>query len=178
MSTMKNHGGPGGGFVEYRVDFNTAGFPPMQTPTANRNCTKGVSPRKGCMKFELGTYGVIVFGLLGAQDNKKCTDNGVNWVITQVKLSDSGNLNNNKSTDFDTPVAPWVQNSFFGVDPLTGVIYDEGWQDGRTSVAVINLNSHNNALGTKDLWYRVTVTNCSGTHPTNSSDPRVENKGM
>lgn len=172
--SMLNHGGSGGEFVEYRVDFNAAGPSPMQTPTANRNCTKGVVPRKGCMKFEKDTYGVIVFGLVGAQDNKKCSDTGVQWVITKVELSDSGNINTSKGSNFGSPVAPWVQKSFFGVKPLTGVIYDETWSTGRTSVALIDLN---NNIGAKDLWYRVTAAKCTGTHATNTSDPRIENIG-
>ncbi len=172
--SLMNHGGHSGGFFEYRVNFNANGPKPMQTPSANRNCTKGAGPRLGCIKFETDTYGVIVFGLVGERDNKKCGDAGVNWVITKVELSDSGDVDTSKGTDFGTPVPSWVQDSFYGVDASTGFIYDKSWQNGRTSVAVINLNNHS---GDKDLWYRVTATNCAETDDTNTSDPRVENMG-
>lgn len=173
--SLLNHGGHTGGFVAFRVDFNANGPSPMQTPTANHNCIKGAGPRMGCMKFEMGSYGVIVFGLVGAQDNKHCSDTGVTWVITKVELSDSGNIATGKGTNFGSPVAAWVQGSFFGVNPATGVIYDETWSNAHTSVGVINLNKH---VGAEDLWYRVTATKCTGVHATNTSDPRVENMGQ
>ncbi len=172
--SLLNHGGHSGGLVEFRVDFNANGPSPMQTPSANRNCTKGAGPRKGCMKFEKDTYGVIVFGLVGEQDNKQCSDVGVKWVITKVELSDSGDIATSKGTNFGSSVDPWVQGSFFGVKP-DGVIYNKLWSDGRTSVGIINLNKH---VGAEDLWYRVTATKCTGVHATNTSDPRVENMGQ
>lgn len=177
--SLLNHGGHSGGLVEFRVDFNANGPSPMQTPSANRNCSKGAGPRKGCMKFEKDTYGVIVFGLVGEQDNKQCSDVGVKWVITKVELSDSGDIATSKGTNFDSAVDAWVEDSFFGVNPTTGVIYDEILSDARTSIGIINLNKH---VGAEDLWYRVTATKCkanAGTniHATNTSDPRVENKG-
>ena len=179
FASFLRNGGHTGKFLTYRVKFNAQASNPMKTPFTTGNCTKGPAPRHGCVQFSKGAWGVIIFGLVGVADNLKCNGAVPNWVITKIELSDSGDIDTSKGTNFGSAVDPWVEDSFFGVDPATGVIYDKAWSDARTSVGIINLNKH---VGAEDLWYRVTATKCkedpiNHTHATNTSDPRVENIG-
>ncbi|MCH7506170.1 MAG: hypothetical protein IID60_02545 [Proteobacteria bacterium] len=182
FASFLSNGGHSGEFVLYRVTFNANGPPPMQTLFTTGNCTKGPAPRHGCVQFSKGAWGVIIFGLVGVADNLKCNGAVPNWVITKIELSDTGDIGTGKGTNFGSAVATWVQDAFSGVDPSTGVLYDEKWNDAYTSIGVVNSNNNDVTAGPKDLWYQVTATKCkedpiTHTHATNTSDPRVENMG-
>ncbi len=181
-ASMLNYGGHTGKFLIYRVKFNAQASNPMKTPFTTGNCTKGPPPRFGCMNFGDGDWGVIIFGFVNELENNKCGDPGVQWVITKIELSNTGDIVTGKGTNFGSAVATWIQDAFSGVDPLTGILYDQTWNDAYTSIGVVNSNNHTAALGPNDLWYRVTATKCkedpiTHTHATNTSDPRVENIG-
>lgn len=170
--TIGGHTGP---FIPYEVEFNANASNPMKTLFANGNCTKGsVNSRKGCMQFSKGSWGVIIFGFVHEPKNKTCNHAGVNWVITKVGLSDTGDIASSKGSNFDSQVPVWVKDSFLGVELTTGVIYEKDWDKAYTSVGVINLNNH---MGDEDIWYHVTAAKCATGHATNESDPRVENMG-
>ena len=178
FASFLRSGGHTGKFLVYRVKFNAQASNPMKTPFTSGNCTKGPPPRLGCINFGDGDWGVIIFGFVNELENNKCGDPGVQWVITKIELSDTGDIATGKGTNFGSAVATWIQDAFSGVDPLTGTLYDEKWNDAYTSVGVVNSNNHTAALGLKELWYQVTATKCTGVHTTNTSDPRVENMGQ
>ncbi len=169
-----------GRFVSYEVEFNARpNGSTLQTYSNNRNCTKGSGARKGCVRFEQGTYGAIAFSLRneGGADDKKCGDQGVRWVITKVEGTVTGDLaGQNKGSGWGASLPTWVRNSFYPLeDADNGILYEKSREEARTDVAFLNLNNH---VGEKDLWYRVTATSCESPFPTETSDPRVENDGL
>ena len=145
----------------------------MKTITPNQNCN-GAGDKFGCMRFEQGSYGVIIFGLAGEQDSKSCSDHGVSWVITKVEATDTGSVDTGKGTAWNSSLPAWVSNSFYPLDDEdSGVLYDKILDDAQTSVALLNRNEN---IGAEDLWYRVSATNCR-TKVTVISDPRIKNDG-
>ena len=166
--------------ISYDVEFNArTADPKLKTYSNNRNCTKGSGDRKGCVKFEKGTRGTISFSLRneGGANSSKCGDPGVKWVITQIDASVSGNLSGdeNKGTGWGTSLPPWVTNSYSPIeDASQGILYQKDADNGETSVIFLNLNKQ---LGAKDLWYKVTATNCDDHTKIKESDPRIENDG-
>ena len=166
-------------FVFYKVEFQPNGPPPMRTTTPNQKCTKGTGSREGCMRFDKGEYGSILFALTSETEGKKCGDSGISWVITKVEAAESGNLDTNKSTDWDKSLSSWVRDDYFPMDdPDKGVLIDLEWDEART---IAGINNKNESAKEYDLWYRITATKCNaesdGTHNTNTSDPRIENDG-
>jgi len=168
-------------YVQYKVEFQPNGPPPMQTTTPNQKCAKGGAGanRLGCMRFPSGTYGVSVFGLTSEAESKACGDPGINWVITKIEATQSGDLVTGKGTGWGASLDDWVKDSFYPHDdPDNGVLYSAPFNEARTSVGLFNKNANSSA---KDLWYRITATRCAaesdGTHRTNTSDPRIENDG-
>jgi hypothetical protein len=174
------------GFVSYEVKFRPNADPNssvLETFSNNNGCN--VPPgktRKGCLAFELDTFGLIKLSLMGQGNAGNQCDAGnpsVKWVITKVEGTTTPAANDEKG-DFSGNALPnWALISFYPIkNPLTGILYEEALADATTSVTFLNLNPH---LGDGVLWYRVTATNCTEqTDPqvtVKISDPRVENKG-
>lgn len=167
--------------VEFSVN---PGLGTLLAHTNNQGCTRGQGARKGCLRFEKDSIGQITFSLMGQPGSNKCSDAGTKYVITEVELSHVGYLvatnTGNQISDkglFDQPVPAWLQAAFPGVD-VNGVAYSATKEAASSQARIINLNNNDNASGTnaKDVWYRITVTNCSDDSKLRS-DPRIENEG-
>lgn len=166
-----------GKFVEYEVHVVPKSGKPIYIP-GNAGCTRGNGNKDGCIRFAQGDYGVIVFSVGGkGRSNRTCSDNGVQWVITEIRITDTGSLDTGKGSNFGTPVVPWVTAAIFPFDdPTKGTLYKRNQKSGDTRVGVINLNN-NLATDPKDLWYEITATNCRDETDTSTTDPRIENEG-
>ena len=172
----------GGGFVSYQVEFNArAAGTDLKTYSDNRNCSvPSGKTRKGCVRFEKDTFGVIAFSLRAdsGANKEKCGDSGVQWVITKVEATVTADgSDDNKGGGWNAALPLWVTSSFYPIkDSTDGLLYEEtDVNEARTKVAFINLNKN---VETKVLWYRVTATNCADDSISKSSDPRVENDGL
>lgn len=149
-------------------------------------CSKNA---KGCMMFDKGVTGMIKLHLQGtSKKSKTCDDPGVDKVITEIKLTTTGE-NNDKDAlkgDFTKAPDPWLKNyAFIGVDLNDGVVFEGdatagSSNPGRTLVWLVNMNNHDPSLGEKTFWYQVTATECNGGANPDKwiTDPRGENKGM
>jgi len=166
--------------VNYNVEFNArTSDPKLKTYSSNKNCTKGTGLRKGCVKFIKGSLGTISFSLKneGGANSLKCGDSGVKWVITRIDASVTGDVSGdeNKGTGWGVSLPPWVTNSYSPIkDASQGILYETVVDNGETSVIFLNLNKQ---LGEKDLWYKLTATNCDDHTKVKESDPRIENDG-
>jgi len=166
------------GYVKGQIRFNPRAGGMMQLP-ANKGCTQGSGAKAGCIAFGPGQYGTIEFSVVGpGHENKSCGDSGIHWVITRIRISDNGDVDTDKGSDWDSGVSTSVQATIFPFkDASKGIVYEETWETGSTSVMILNRN--NNAAGTVvNLWYEVTATECRESHLTSITDPRVENKGL
>ena len=176
----------GGGFVKYEIKLKPNNNGEISLPNA-RNCKipNGTNKgnRKGCIRFERGTYGVIIFSLRGFGEggNRTCSD-GAKWVITKVRITGEGNPDNpDKGANWGTPVEPWLTKALFPFEtPATGTLYDKPRLEGKTTVGILNRNI-NEAADPKDFWYEVSATKCrpdrNGEYTVAVTDPRVENDG-
>jgi len=176
----------GKGFVNYEVQFRPNAAPNsgvLETFSGNNGCN--VPPgkiRKGCLAFELDTFGLIELSLMGqGNTGNKCdaANPSVRWVITKVEGTTTPADNDDKGDFLGNALPTWALISFYPIkNPLTGILYEEALVDATTSVTFLNLNPY---LGDGVLWYRVTATNCiAQIDPkvtVKTSDPRVENKG-
>ena len=182
FSTLVSNEDHGGGFVKYDIELKPKKDGTVDLPPG-RNCSNTMGPKKGCVGFEEGTYGVIIFSLGGrGRDNATCDEAGVNWVITQIRLTDTSDPVSGKGTGFGTSLLPWLTSAVWPFKEVSsGTVYEESWNTGRTTVAILNRNN-NPAATPKDFWYQVVATKCrpekDGTHKTATTDPRVENKGL
>lgn len=173
-------------FVHYVVEFKPNAQPNsgvLETFSNSQGCN--VPPgktRKGCVAFELDTFGLIELRLMGQGNAGNQCDAGnpaVKWVITKVEGTTTPAGNDEKGAFLGEELPPWALISFYPIkNPFAGVLYEEALADATTSVTFLNLNPY---LGDGVLWYQVTATNCiAQTDPkvtVKISDPRVENKG-
>lgn len=154
----------------------------------SQGCSRGQGERKGCVKFATDTIGQITFSLLGNPATHKCSDPGTKYVITKIELSHEGYLVAAKPSPvisekgiFDPDPAwqipGWLQDAFPGISSK-GVAYSASKEDASNQATIINLNNQPNAKGgnEKDIWYRVSVTDCNDGSVLRS-DPRFENDG-
>jgi len=172
-------------FQEETVSFIVIqGKGELNAQSGNQNCTRGKGVRKGCVKFFLNDIARITFKLVGNPTVRMCSDNNTKYVITEVELSHEGYLVPDnagpKLADkgiFDQAVPQWLKDAFPGTG-ADGVVYTASKDDATTKVSIINLNNQDNSSGTneKNIWYRVSVTNCE-TGTVLQSDPRFENEG-
>ena len=151
-------------------------------------CRKDKHP--GCLLFQRGELGHIVFHLPGSKNRVKYCSNANN-VITKIEVTatgaDEGTSVNKGDFNGPFPLPPWLQeNAFPTLDLDTGIVYKAPSLDvARTQEWVTNLNNHANPENEEDVtnrfWYRVTVTACAeneeGTHTIWVSDPRGDNEG-
>ena len=164
----------------------------VTTKSDNKGCLKGKGKKAGCIRFLVGTIGLINFSLdNGNQGVMYCSEETKpKWVISKVELSDQGYLVTAEDPD-DPPVVSdkgifggnlpdWLKNSFPQVNQNTGILYEVPTpQMGMTQVTGLNLNNNNATLGVEDIWYRVTVASCNADSDVVLlvSDPRFENDG-
>ena len=142
---------------------------------------------KGWVGFGEGDVGTITFDLRGegggSDAKNQCHDSGpsAKWVITNIRLSDNGDVATQKGLNFGNPQHEWLVQAFPGVEEDTGVIYDVDKSKGTTSVAIFNMNDHPASWGVKIAYYEVTATKCSNGGPdpdtTATTDPGVGNRG-
>lgn len=144
----------------------------LDVKTGNQGCSAGSGLKKGCVRFDKGDFGTINFALFQQPPGAKCTDSGVDWVITSIELSDVGDSDTEKGV-FGGDQPAWLVAAFPGVDASDGSIYSETTTTGLTSAAIIDLNNH---TGERIVYYQVKATHCE-TGQTVEIDPMVQNKG-
>jgi len=132
----------------------------------------------GCMLFEQDEVGLVKFYLDGSKHKTKSCKNAQE-VITKIELATAGTDNKG---DFDADLDDWISEYAFSGVQDDGVVYEElPLGLARSQVFLVNKNSHDIEDGTKQFWYRVTVTACpKNDDPVDGpwvSDPRGDNKG-
>jgi len=162
--------GNAGGTLQAHLDFG-------QSCNANQHI--------GCMNFQADIVGVITFRLPGPKDKIACNNpanphKSAHRVITEIEVTatpDNGNPTG--KGDFSGVVAAnsWLRQYAFPQADNDGYIYKVDKNQGLARVAVINMNSHPAAQGTRQFWYKITVEDCSSNF-TWTTDPRGDNKGL
>ena len=161
----------------------------VRADEGNQGCQRGKSPaaeRKGCVRFETDKIGTLTVTLKHGPNTGEaegCSDPGVGWVITKIELTHEGySLSSGSSTVpsekgiFGASVPPWLKQAFPGTAD-NGVVYSAAPEIATDSASIVNLNNHDASGGSKDVWYRVTVTSCKDYGISLQSDPRIENDG-
>ena len=151
----------------------------VEVEDSNKRCKK--DKHAGCMLFEEGSVGTVKFYLDGSKFKTKSCKNS-NKVITKIELTTTGAKDKGVFSDGLGWVQPdkWLkENAFPSVDLTTGIAYKTtDLKQARTLVFLSNMNNHDKDEGTKEFWYRVTVSDCKEGEGPWVSDPRGENKGM
>ena len=141
---------------------------------------------EGCLLFERGKLGRILFHLPGSKNqNKYCPD--ADHVITKIEATAYSTDATKGDFTGPFPLPGWLkENAFPDIDLDTGIVYEAGSLNvARSQEWITNLNDHENPIEEADViksfWYRVTVTACNanqdGTHTAWVSDPRGDNEG-
>jgi len=129
----------------------------------------------GYIGFGEGEYGTITFFLQGENDGTTCED-GADWVITQIALSDEGDEATQKGSNFNSSQEIWLTQAFPGTDPDTGYIYNETKETGSTIVSITDKNDHPISWGALMAYYKIIATNCDD-DSTLTADPGIGNRG-
>lgn len=143
-----------------------------------KKCRK--TDNAGCLLFEKDKVGTVKFYLDGSKfKNHSCANK--DKVITKIELSTVGADDKGKFEGDAGWTAPdkWLkENAFPSVDLTTGIAYKpDTLNEARTQVLLSNLNNHDQEIGTKSFWYKITVADCDGDDGPWVSDPRGDNKG-
>jgi hypothetical protein len=143
---------------------------------------------RGYMGYGEDQAGWATFQVRGQNPYTTCADDDGKgpspWVITRVDLSDTGvdlpgkppGTTEQKGTEFGTPVATYVSQSFPGVDPDTGLLVEVGKDAAKSFLQVYNYNAHMADGTTKRIYYRVQVTRCRDGYAADA-DPTWGNDG-
>ena len=165
--------------IEYMVKLVPQGASGELKVDKKNKCRKG--KHKGCLLFEVDKVGLITFYLSGSRKKVKNCSNATE-VITRIEITTTGEDNNPDASkgDFDrtSPLPLWVKtNAFTNINLKTGIVYEATEKNGLTQVIRLNQNSHDQKIGERRFWYRVTATDCETPANTWTTDPRGDNEG-
>jgi hypothetical protein len=147
----------------------------LEISSASQGCTQR-EPKNGCVQFEPNDVGTVTLKLAGEREGTGCnTVPAATWVLTQVRLSDTG-IEQTEKGKFGGEQAPWLVRAFPGVNGENGVYYEKTAEKGKVSVTLIDLNNHPTKEGVKTAYYEVTATHCASLK-SSVTDPAIRNTG-
>jgi hypothetical protein len=136
--------------------------------------------KKGYVGFAENESGLVTFAIKNEDIDDRCTPPAgggtAKWVITQVRLSATGDIATEKGTNFggDQSAYPWLKEAFPDVNLKDGSLFTaQTPAEGRTSLTVFSANQQR---GETFAYYEITATRCS-TGETVKTDPGIGNGG-
>ena len=136
--------------------------------------------KKGYVGFAENESGLVTFAIKNQGIDNRCTPPAgvgtAKWVITQIRLSATGDIATEKGTNFggDQSAYPWLKEAFPDVNLKDGSLFTARTPaDGRTSFTVFSANQQK---GETFAYYEITATRCS-TGETVKTDPGIGNGG-
>jgi uncharacterized protein YcfL len=179
LPTAENDTGSQEILVNYSVDMAAAkDAAKIEISTPAQGCGTDGKGRNGCVEFGKNQVGTVELRLNAGTPGRTCLTNPpADWVITKVELSASGDPETDKGTFANRPPPAWMVDAFPGVNPKSGVLYDQpDTSRASQSVAVIDLNNHRDG-SVKIAYYQVTASSCGDRSKTIQIDPAMINKG-
>jgi hypothetical protein len=134
---------------------------------------KKKNKKDGYVGYAQGDSGVTFFGIDRRNLGGSCEAGTADWVISQLRLSASGDEAEEKGTGFGSGQPGWLKEAFPNVDLSNGVLYEAIATKGITFLPVYNANAQE---GFRFIYYEVTLTNCEDSS-TLTTDPGWGNGG-
>ncbi len=133
--------------------------------------------KKGCIQFDPSTLGPIQFTIQNGKKDETCDARPEpQWIITMIELTAVEIPGTGKGDYTSRPFPDWLSKAFPQLNTQSGVVYQADVSFATSSTVIIDLNNHNKNEGKRELYYKVTATNCSGTEIL-VTDPTITNYG-
>ena len=136
---------------------------------------KNKDKKNGYIGYEKGDSGWTYFAVKKEEIDDSCSGTA-KWVITQLRLSATGEEDTEKGTDFGNKQPRWLQQAFPNVKLADGSLFKAA--DRNEGVTFLSAYNANYQLGEKFIYYELTLTPCGDDDgPPLTTDPGWGNEG-